>query len=74
MRTTITIDDDLFEAAKSIAHSRDQSVGKVLSDLARKGLTRAASYTTRSGMPVFSVGETAPPITPEMVKNAEDEA
>lgn len=73
MRTTVTIDDDLFQTARSIAHSREQSIGKVLSDLVRKGLSHDTSYSTRSGMQVFSVRETAAPITPEMVKNAEDE-
>jgi len=73
MRTTINIDDDLFEAARSIAASRSVSIGKALSDLARKGLTRTAEYQTRNNLPVFIVREDAPPITSEQVKSAEDE-
>ncbi|MFM2423526.1 MAG: hypothetical protein RL291_2056, partial [Pseudomonadota bacterium] len=39
MRTTLDIDDDVLEAAKDLARSEGKSMGKVLSDLASKGLT-----------------------------------
>jgi hypothetical protein len=73
MRTTLSIDDDLFEAARSIAHARSVSIGRVLSDLVRKGLAHDSEYETRNDLPVFRVREGAPPITSEMVKSAEDE-
>ena len=38
MRTTLNVDDDVLEAAKSIAQFRHISVGEALSELARKGL------------------------------------
>lgn len=38
MRTTLDIDDDVLQAAKEIAASRRSTMGKVISDLARRGL------------------------------------
>jgi hypothetical protein len=39
MRATLEIDDDVLEAAKRIADAERTSAGKVLSDLARRGLS-----------------------------------
>ena len=38
MRTTLDIDDDVLLAAKELAEAQRSTVGKVLSDLARKAL------------------------------------
>ena len=42
MRTTISIDDDVLLAAKSLAHRDGSSIGAVISELARKGLNGGA--------------------------------
>jgi hypothetical protein len=73
MRTTLTIDDDLLMAAKSLAQSRSVSVGTVISELARKGLRAPVRIRRRNGFPVIDVPKTARPITPEDVKKIEDE-
>lgn len=73
MRTTLTIDDDLLSAARSLARSRSVPVGQVISDLARKGLSVPPRVHRRNGFPVFSVPPTAHPITLEDVKKIEDE-
>ncbi len=39
MRTTLEIDDDILQAAKELARAERKTAGKVLSDLARTGLT-----------------------------------
>jgi len=73
MRTTLHIDDDVYRAARSLAEAEHRSVGKVLSELARKGLAPVRP-AKRGGFPVFSVPEDAPPLTLEMVRAAlEDE-
>ena len=41
MRTTLDIDDDVLEAAKSLARQSDRTAGAVLSELARRALTSA---------------------------------
>jgi hypothetical protein len=43
MRTTLSIDDDVLHAAKERAHREHRTVGEVISDLARRGLTAPAS-------------------------------
>ena len=48
MRTTIAIDDDVLAAAKAIARQRHQTVGKVVSELARNSSTPLIVLTTSS--------------------------
>ena len=72
MRTNLQIDDDVYEEAKRLAASKNQSIGKVLSHLARKAL-RADLRKEESGFPRFSVPEGTPTITLEMVKAAESD-
>jgi len=73
MRTTITIDDDLLAAAKALARSQSVSVGAVISELARKGLSSSARTRRKNNFPVFSVPSAARPIMLEDVKRIEDE-
>ena len=72
MRTTLDIDEDVLRAAKSIARAREASLGRVVSELARKGLTPRTA-ASRRGFPVFRVARDAPPITEDMVRRAEEE-
>lgn len=76
MRTTLTIDDDLLAAARSLAHAKSVSVGRILSDLARQGLrTVSRTHGKRvDGFPVFHVSRDAHPITIDDVRKWEDEA
>ncbi len=53
MRTTVDIDDDVLQAAKELAQMRGLTAGKVLSELARKGLAPAQSARVRNGVPVL---------------------
>ena len=76
MRTTLTIDDDLLAAAKALARDRSEPVGKVLSELARRGLnatTRVGKGSAPKSFPVFSISPQARPITLEDVRKGEDE-
>ena len=74
MRTTLTIDDDLLQAARSLARMRSVSLGTAVSDLARKGLESGCRIRMENGFPVFDVPPGAPPVTTEMVKSLlEDE-
>lgn len=54
MRTTVTLDDDVYEAAKTLAEGSGKSLGDVLSVLARKGL-RPESARSEGELPVFAV-------------------
>jgi len=56
MRTTLDIDDDVLQAAKEIAASRQLTAGQVLSELARKGLEPAINADRarlRNGVPIL---------------------
>ena len=70
MRTTVDLDEDVLRAAKALAHERDLSMGRVLSDLARRGL-RPSSRTpaTRSGVPILPRLPGARPVTSKDVKD-----
>jgi hypothetical protein len=74
MRTTLHLDDDIYEAARSLAAIERTSIGKVLSRLARRGLNPARSASAHGGFPVFDVPANASPLTPAMVRDALDEA
>lgn len=75
MRTTLSIDDDLILAAKTLARANSESIGRVVSDLIRQGLHEAsrADFEHVGNFPVFSVPPDAHPITLEDVKKLEDE-
>jgi len=72
MRTTLQIDDDVVVAARELATCERRSLGAVISELARRGLT-PARVETEDGLPVIRVPAGTPPITPEMVRRALEE-
>jgi hypothetical protein len=54
MRTTLTLDDDIYQMAKSLSEQSRLSIGAVVSRLARKGLSRGSEGTDDLGLPVFT--------------------
>ncbi|MDQ3632611.1 MAG: antitoxin [Actinomycetota bacterium] len=72
MRTTLELDDDVVAAARELAAQDRRSLGSVISELARRGLT-PARIVADGAMPVIRVPEGSSPITPEMVRRALDE-
>jgi hypothetical protein len=73
MRTTLAIDDDVLEAARSLSEAEGKSLGEVISELARRGLAPRHEDATEEGFPVFSVSSGAKPITLEVVRKALEE-
>ncbi len=76
MRTTLEIDDDVIRAAKDIARLKNIGLGRVVSELARRGLTPDAAprVEIENGIPVWKHAPGAIPVTSEMVRGlAEDE-
>lgn len=73
MRTTVAIEDDILEAARKLAAAQNRSLGQVVSELMRRGLTARTAYAPASGFPTFEVREDSPPITLEDIKRDEDE-
>lgn len=75
MRTTLEIDDDILVAVKEIAAGRGTSVGRVLSDLARRALEPEGRVERRGGillLPRRAAGAEKP--TLEKVNRLRDEA
>ncbi|HVS12475.1 MAG TPA: hypothetical protein VMV46_01010 [Thermoanaerobaculia bacterium] len=55
-RTTLQIDDDVLAAARVLAHEREESLGRVISELARQGLRPEDTYSEEGGFPVSRCG------------------
>ena len=73
MRTTIAIDDDVLTAARAIARQRNQTVGRIVSELARQSLRPAAVGTERNGVPLLPVRDKGVIVTLEIVNALRDE-
>lgn len=74
MRTTLTIDDDVLEAARKMAEARELPLGKVVSQLMRRGLVDYISrLSVEDGFPTFRVSPDSPPIGLADVERDEDE-
>jgi hypothetical protein len=72
VRTTLDIDDDVVTAARELAAGQRRSLGSVISELARRGLT-PGQVESGDDLPVIRVPAGTAPITPEMVRRALDE-
>ena len=59
MRTTITLEKDVFEAAQAMSQASGKRLGEVVSQLARRGLRASADTGSRTGLPVFKVAPDA---------------
>lgn len=74
MKTTLQLDNDVLEAARSLAKTENKSLDEVVSNLVRRGLADRPPGPAAQGFPMFEVPPNTPPLTPEMVKRAlEDE-
>jgi len=53
MRTTLDIDDDVLQAVKDLASVRQETAGRVMSDLVRRALQPPRGPRVRNGVPVL---------------------
>lgn len=74
MRTTLSLDPDILEAAKAIAEARGETVGQAISRLVRERLAAGYSADMRNGVPLLPVKPGAPMVTPELVRELLDDA
>jgi len=65
MRTTVTLDDDVYQAVSTLSRSSGLSLGKVLSEVARRSLQPKPIKIKKNGFPTFDV----PPGTPMIPGN-----
>lgn len=55
MRTTLTLDDDVAAAAKALMEATGKTLGKVVSELMRRGLRSEQAVRRHKGIPTFDV-------------------
>jgi hypothetical protein len=72
MRTTLDVDDGVLAAARALSAEHGISLGDAISELARRGLAHRAPVEL-DGLPAFDVSADAAAITPEMVREANEE-
>jgi hypothetical protein len=77
MRTTVTLDDDVYEAAQAHAQATGKRLGRVLSEMARQALEPSGrskrSVKGSSRFPVFEVPANARLIPASRIQKALDE-
>jgi hypothetical protein len=74
MRTTLDIEDDVLEVAKSLAKHRRLSLGRAVSDLIRKSIQpHAKRASTQNGLRVIARGPGSKPVTLDIVNRLRDE-
>lgn len=79
MRTTLSLDDDVLAAARVLARERQQPIGVVISDLARRALTTSADAVDatdldqRNGLPLLHRRTGANRVDLDLVNSLRDE-
>lgn len=73
-RTTLTIDDDMFDFAVRQARAHNQRLGQAVSDLMRRGASVKIPVVRKNGLNVFAPPSDFPRVNADDVRRAlEDE-
>jgi len=73
MRTTLSLDDDVFREVKAYAESRDVAIGKAVSELVRRGLHAPLQTRLVNGFHVVELRPGSPRVSTEDVEKLQDE-
>jgi hypothetical protein len=78
MRTTLSLDDDVLASARVLARQRGESLGAVISELARKGLHQplpqsAGEASRRNELLLLPLRAEGSPVDLELVNGLRDE-
>ena len=75
MRTTVTLDADVYEAALSLSRLSGERLGKVLSRMARRGLEQRETphRKGRRRFPTFDISPRAPVIPASRIERVLDD-
>ena len=73
MHATLQVDDDALQAAKALSRGQRRSLGKVISEPARRGPQPSGKPSDQHGFSVFTVAPDASPVTDADVKAALDD-
>jgi len=73
VRTTLSLDDDVLAAARELAGIQRRTLGEVVSELARRSLTKAGPRrSVRNGVPLLP-RRPGVRVTSEMVRRLDEE-
>ena len=72
MRTTVTLDDEAYEAAIALAETSGKRLGQAISDLIRRSVQKPQGHATRGGkrFPTFEVPPGTPMISLKAIRRA----
>jgi hypothetical protein len=73
MRTTLNLDDGVFQAVQSYAESRSLSLSEAICELVREGLRPPMRTRMVNGIHVIALPSNSPRITRRQVKELESE-
>jgi hypothetical protein len=75
MRTTVTLDDEAYEAAVTLSKTSGKRLGQVISDLIRRAMQKPQGPSRKGGkrFPTFEVPPGAPMISLKAVRRAWEE-
>lgn len=73
MRTTLSLDDDVFREAKTYAKSRDIPIGKAVSELVRRGLHAPLHTRIVNGFHVVELPPGSSQVSSKHVRKLQDE-
>ena len=62
MRTTLSIDDDVLEAARQLSEANHIPLGQAVSNLARRGIARIGLRDSAAGVRVFDTPQDFPEV------------
>ena len=71
VRTTLSLDDDLFELVVRQSKLRGISLGKAVSDLVRRGLNAPTPACEKGGLVLFQLPAGSPKVTSADVRRIE---
>ena len=71
MRTTISLDDDVFRLLKQYAASRSVGLGRAASELMRRGFTTPRPTRSVNGVQVFDLPPQSPRVTTKRIQELE---
>ena len=74
MRTTLELDDDLIASAKVMAMSKGVSLGRMISDMARKSLIVGIPQVIRNHVPLIRPKPGVPQADLELVNRLRDDS
>jgi hypothetical protein len=74
VRTTVNIDEEVLELVHRFAESRSISLGKAISELARRGLEAERRVRKENGLYVVELPEGSPEVSSRRVRDLDAES